>query len=121
MNGLQGFEASCDFDVPTRVFVSTHDMTPILRSEWGHFLGSQDCSRRVIRGAGWINFLTDHLRVSNRGWLGPKMSDVMTGFRVLLIPKRLWLWHVNVAFGSGRRRSYIPHVVDHFQCLFPDK
>ena len=41
-----------------------------------------DCSKRVIRGAGWINYLTDHLRVSNRGWLGPEMSDVMTGFRV---------------------------------------
>jgi formylglycine-generating enzyme required for sulfatase activity len=41
-----------------------------------------DCSKRVIRGAGWINYLPDHLRVSNRGWLGPKMSDVMTGFRV---------------------------------------
>ena len=41
-----------------------------------------DCSKRVIRGAGWINYLTDHLRVSNRGWLGPRMTDVMTGFRV---------------------------------------
>ena len=41
-----------------------------------------DYSKRVIRGAGWINFLTDHLRVSNRGWLAPKMSDVMTGLRV---------------------------------------
>lgn len=42
-----------------------------------------DCSKRIIRGAGWINWQIHHLRTANRGWLGPEMYDVMTGFRVV--------------------------------------
>ena len=45
-----------------------------------------DCTKRVIRGAGWINYQVHHLRTANRGWFGPEMYDVMTGLRVVREP-----------------------------------
>lgn len=42
-----------------------------------------DCSKRIIRGAGWYNSSSGHFRSANRGWLGIKMMDVMTGFRLV--------------------------------------
>jgi formylglycine-generating enzyme required for sulfatase activity len=42
-----------------------------------------DCTRRIIRGGGYWNQSAGHFRSANRGWLGLKMMDVMTGFRVV--------------------------------------
>ncbi len=43
---------------------------------------SGDCSRRVFRGGGWVDFFPHYVRSANRGRFGPTFRSVNAGFRL---------------------------------------